>query len=142
VLTPAERAVGRWWRDQQQAALDALNAVCPPDESRRPFVRHIRHLCPAGKHRSISFDYAELYLPSPQMSVLVKQAHSPAEAGISLGDPGDTDGERVEIPAGRFAFIYHEGRCAGCKRTARSKTGRVVDGLTRKPAGKVVTSIV
>ncbi len=121
-LTPAQRAAGRWWRDQQQAALDARNTAQPPDESRPPFVRHIRHLCPASQHRSVSFDYTEIYVRSPSLT------------GQSTGVPG----EEI-IPAGLFAFIYHEGRCAGCKRTARSRTGRVADGRIRQPVGKVVS---
>jgi hypothetical protein len=112
VLTHAERAAGRAWRSGQDAALHNLNAVLPVNEHPLPYVRHIRHLCPGAGGRSVSFDYAEIYVTSPALE--------------------------PDIPAGRFAYVYREGRCALCEHTARSLTGRVVDGITRLPSGRKV----
>ncbi len=147
MLTPSERVAGRAWRGTQQAALAALNAAQTPDENRPPFVRHIRHLCSGNQHRSVSFDYAEVYILSPEMVVYSADGNP---VGVALVDDGAGQSWAVPqehtkdvIPAGRFAFIYHEGRCADCSRTARSRAleGRVVDAWTRHPTGKVASRV-
>lgn len=137
-LTYPEKNAGRWWRDRRQAALDARNAAQPPDESRPPFVRHIRHLCPANKDRSVSFDYAEIYVRNPRIGVCYCSVIQEVPDEMLGSFPHEDCAGGALLEPGRLAWIYHEGRCADCGRTARSRTGRVVDAHDRHPAGKVV----
>jgi hypothetical protein len=61
VLTRAEKAIGRAWRAERLAALQALNAENPPGELVPPFGRHFRHNCAARQGRSTSFELKERY---------------------------------------------------------------------------------
>ena len=110
-LSQTERAAGRDFRRHMQNRLSEL----PEPDIRVPaLIRHYRHECPGYRNgTSVSFDIAEQYVLSPEYP----------EHGV---------------PAGRFAFIYHEGKCARCGLTARSDSAhRVVDPQERPPSGRV-----
>jgi hypothetical protein len=138
-LTKAEKACGRWWRDEvAQVVLDALNTANPPDVSPPPFIRHIRHECPAAGGRSTSFDYAEVYVTSPRLAVCYCSEVQIITAESLRNFPHDDCQGGVFTEAGRLGWIYHEGKCAGCGFSARSAAGRVVDAQVRLPAGRIV----
>ena len=136
MLTHAERSAGKWWRAQRDAELKRLNAEEPVNEHPPPYVRHIRHLCPGIAGRSVSFDYAEVYVTSPALMVSNKLKVQVLDQELAENSPP----RKVDavILAGRFGYVYREGRCAGCGHTARSLTGRVVDGIERLPTGRKV----
>src|SRR5262249_11814592 len=138
VLTTAERAAGRWWRDLQLTELAALNAARPPMQSPSPFIRHIRHLCPGNNGASISFDFAYTYVTSPRIGVCYCSVIKPVPDELLGKFPHEDCAGGELVPAGRFAFVYREGRCALCDLTARSTTGRVVDARERLPTGRKV----
>lgn len=106
MLTQEEKLAGRFWREQCQDALRALNILEIPDVVVPLFAgRFFRHECPARGGRSTSFEVKEVYRPNPELT---------------------------DLPEGRLAWIYREGRC-GCGLTARSADGRVVDAHVRAP---------
>ncbi len=104
-LTPAEKEAGRAFLTERAAALAARPAV---DMLVPPYIpHHMRHLCPKlGK--SVSFELKEDYSESP-------------------GYEG--------VPAGRFAWVYREGKCPDCGLSARDE-GRLVDARVRPPLGR------
>jgi hypothetical protein len=138
VLSYAEKNAGRWWLGQQQAALDTVNENTPPAASPIPFIRHIRHLCPGNQDRSISFDYAEVYVLNPRIGVCYCSVIKEVPDELLGSFPHEDCAGGAILEAGRLAFIYREGRCADCGHTARSRTGRVVDAHARQPTGKMV----
>jgi hypothetical protein len=138
VLTHAERSAGKWWRAQRDAELKRLNAEEPVNEHPPPVVRHIRHLCPGIAGRSVSFDYAEAYVTSPRIGVCYCSVIKPVPDELLGKFPHEDCAGGTLVPAGRFGYVYREGRCAGCGHTARSLTGRVVDGIERLPTGRKV----
>lgn len=116
MLTAAEKAAGRVFRDNVQARLDALNSMDPPTYNALTFIAVFRHLCPARDLRSSALELKEIYVASP-----IYPEHG--------------------VPPGRFGFIYRQGRCRGCGHTARSESGRLVDGQQRPPiSGRVARS--
>jgi hypothetical protein len=104
-LTSQQRATGRAWRALQEVNLHNLNQVLPPDMVLPPFVRHVRHLCAAANGKSVSFDFAEVYVRC------------------------------LDVP---IAYVYHEGQCSGCRLTARSEYGFIVETADRPPSGRIV----
>lgn len=116
VYTDEERTVGHQFRDRRQLELDLLNEHSPPDWVMPVFLASFRHLCPARNNRSTALELKEIYEISP-----IYPVHG--------------------VAAGRFAWIYRQGRCRGCGRTARSSQGRLVDGFDRPPiSGRVARS--
>ena len=107
-LTQAEKKVGRQFRNTQEARLLTLNNLKPPDYVVPSFLAIFRHLCPARNNRSTAMELKERYVTSPQY-------------------PGES------IPEGRFGYLYREGQCSNCGRTARSGVGRLVDAQERPP---------
>jgi hypothetical protein len=107
-LTDVEKHAGRLFRNVVELYLSNLNLVDPPDFSPPHFLALLRHLCPARNDRSTAIELHERYMASPIY---------PVEG----------------VPAGRFGFIFREGECRGCGRTARSGSGRIVDGWVRPP---------
>jgi len=105
-LSPAEKQAGRAFLAEQQAKLVASFDTDPPTYKVLPWHRIYRHECPARSNVSTALELQERYVLSPAYG---------------------------EVPAARFGFIYKEGRCRGCKGTARSKTGRLVDAYQRPP---------
>jgi hypothetical protein len=128
-LTDAERAAARVFLDDRVAVFRALPEVTwqPP-----VYVHHIRHLCSALA-KSISFELKEVCQDSPAYVV-----HADGEVAAVPGDadaPEGTTGS-VVVQAGRFTWIYREGRCPDCKMTARSANGRLADATLRPPLGR------
>lgn len=105
-LTPEEKAAGVVFRDEQQARLLASFETDPPTFTVLPWHKNYRHECSARNDVSTALELHEMYVLSS-----------------ASGD----------IPAGRFGFIYKEGICRGCKSTARSRAGRIVDAYDRPP---------
>jgi len=135
-LTPNEKIAGRKFRDDAQAALTASFESAPPTYPAPNFLAHIRHECPGRNDISTALELKEKYQLSPAYYVTDGTAIEVLDDAIQ--DPG---GEL--IPAGRFAFIYKEGKCKnkGCGHTARSKAGRFVDAHDRPPVeGRVARS--
>lgn len=115
-LSTAEKSAGRTFRDTQQLLLDGNNHRSPPTFAIPQVIANLRHLCPARNGRSTTLECKEIYIASP-----IYPEHG--------------------VEAGRFAFLYREGRCRGCGQTARSGTGRLVDGRHRPPlSGRVTRS--
>lgn len=107
-LTETERDVGRVFRADCKSFLDELNANNRPNYSAPNFLGLFRHLCSARNNKSTAIELHEYYITSPIYP----------DAGV---------------PAGRFGFIYREGRCRGCGHSARSEIGRLVDAHHRPP---------
>jgi hypothetical protein len=116
-VTPAELAAAREFRQERRIALASRNAGSPPDITVSPLVRFYRHGCVAKGGRSIALELRERYDFSPEYR----------------------DGGQV-IPAGRFGFIWIEGKCPVCDVVARSANGRLVDPGDRPPARHAVIS--
>lgn len=106
-LTAREKQAGRRFRDQAQADLTASFAD-PPTYTVPNVLALYRHSCPGRDGRSTALELKEVYLLSPAYPDL-------------------------DVPAGRFGFIYRKGRCRSCGHTGRSHTGRLVDGWQRPP---------
>ena len=114
MLTPNEKTVGRAFRDKVEAELEQSFVDNPPTYVVPSVLALYRHGCPKRKDRSTALELKEIYVKSPHNSEL-------------------------DVPAGRFGFIYREGKCRLCGHTARSRRGRLVDGLARPPIhGRVV----
>lgn len=115
-LSQDEKAAGRRFRDAAQADLLTSFDHDRPTYTVPNFLALFRHNCPARDARSTALELKEVYL------------HSPAYPDL-------------DTPAGRFGFIYRQGRCRACGQTARSRAGRLVDGWQRPPIhGRVVRS--
>lgn len=113
-LTGEEKVAGRRFRVTAQAVLAELSAANPPTYPVPVVLGVLRHACPSRGGISTALVLREVYIPSPAYD--------------------------ANVPAGRFAWIYREGRCAGCGQTARSE-GRLVDGWERAPIhGRVARS--
>lgn len=107
-LTAIEKQAGRLFRDQAQAKLSARCNTEPPTFTVPHFLAVYRHLCPRRQQVSTALELREQYELSPPYPDL-------------------------DVPAGRFGFLYREGKCRFCGLTARSKAGRLVDGWQRPP---------
>ncbi len=105
-LSSVEKTVGRRFRTDCQSTLDALNEAAPPTYTVPFFIAVYRHPCPARDGKSTALELLEHY------------RHSTEDDGV---------------PAGRFGFIYRQGKCRACGAVARSAAGRVVDAHQRPP---------
>jgi hypothetical protein len=115
-LTAVEKAAGKRFRVQAELHLELRNTNDPPTYEVPFFLGIYRHLCSARSGRSTGMELREQYLLSPIY---------PEE----------------NVPAGRFGFVFREGRCRACGQTARSRVGRIVDGWERPPlTGRVARS--
>lgn len=115
-LTDVEKSCGRRFRTEAETDLLCLNEMSPPTYEVPFFLGIYRHLCSARNLRSTGMELKEQYWVSPIY---------PDE----------------NIPAGRFGYVFREGRCRACGQTARSRVGRVVDGWERPPiTGRVARS--
>lgn len=113
-LSDAEKAAGRLFQTESEAILSRLNAASPPTYVVPFFLGLYRHLCAGRQDRSAGLELKELYRLSPIYQ---------------------------DVPAGRFGYLYREGRCRACGQTARSEVGRLVDGWQRPPiTGRVARS--
>lgn len=115
-LTPLEKQAGRLFYADCERQLASINDIDPPTYDVPVFLSVYRHLCHGRGNRSTGLELKERYWESmtyPQFGV----------------------------PAGRFGFLFREGRCRGCAESARSRTGRIVDAWTRPPlTGRVARS--
>jgi hypothetical protein len=111
MLSPAEKAHGRAWRDRMRADHDAWMAEHPPAYRVPAVIRTIRHACPARGNRSHSIELLERYVLSP--------------AGPN-------------VLRGRFGWLWREGRCRHCGESAISE-GRLVDATARRPLDRADT---
>lgn len=115
-LTETEKNVGRRFRTDAETQLLVLNEADPATYEVPFFLGLFRHICSARSQRSVAIELKEQYLISP---IYVDE----------------------DVPAGRFGYIYREGRCRACGQTARSGVGRLVDGWERPPiTGRVARS--
>lgn len=115
-LTEAEKVAGRRFRAESERYLAGLNTNEPPTFVALHLLGVFRHQCRRRNDNSTAIELKERYLTSPIY---------PSE----------------EVPAGRFGYIYREGRCLNCGATARSEKGRVVDAYQRPPlTGRSVRS--
>jgi hypothetical protein len=108
MLTAEEKAAAREFLSHVKRELDDLQRDDPPTYVVPNFLAVYRHLCPGRDGRSSALETKEIYRLSPIYP----------ERGV---------------PAGRFGFIYRQGRCRGCGHTARSGAGWLVDALVRPP---------
>lgn len=131
-LTALEKQAGRAFRDVRQAVLDALNEADPPGEFVLPLWRVVRHECPAAGGASTGITLREVNEPSP--AYLACYCSTVGQAGPDFPH-GDCDGAKVVSAAGRFAFIWKEGKCsgAGCGLAVRTRTGRFAVTADRLP---------
>lgn len=115
-LSDDEKKAGRRFRDDCTTQLITLNEVTPPTYDVPFFLAIFRHLCAARNKRSTGLELKERYWVSPIY---------PDE----------------NVPAGRFGYLFREGRCRACGQSARSRIGRLVDGWERPPiSGRVTRS--
>lgn len=142
-LSPEEKAAGRRFRDDAQAILAATFLTDHPTYSVPNFIGIYRHACAGRTNRSTALELKEIYLPSPAYQVSTRKGQidqvvredEPFMPFIAVPlEPY----QLTRIPAGRFGFIYREGRCRSCGDTARSRAGRLIDGWERPPiSGRV-----
>lgn len=115
-LSDREKSAGRQFRADCEKALAALNERDPATYEVPFFLGLYRHLCEGKASRSVAMELKERYWVSPIY-------------------------EEENVPAGRFGFLFREGRCRACGQTARSRAGRLVDGWERPPiTGRVARS--
>lgn len=141
MLSPEEKAAGRMFRDDAQDRLLARHDNDPPDYTVPSFIALYRHNCPAHSDRSTALELRECYEVSPGYEVytvdgnrLVVPADLPGELPADLAiHIHRADAVLTHVPGGRFGFIWREGRCRSCGRTARSRAGRLVDAVDRPP---------
>jgi hypothetical protein len=119
-LTALEKQAGRAFRNARQAALDARNDREPPDVFVLPLWRVVRHECPAANGASTGITLREVCELSPE---------------YLAGLPGTGVSAKVVAAAGRFAFVWKEGKCSGsgCGLAARTRRGRFVVSADRLP---------
>lgn len=113
MLTREEKQAGRFFKGMAQGVLDERLAAESPTYVIPGCLGVLRHACPQKQNRSTALNLHEIYVISPSVS-------------------------HWDIPAGRFGFIFREGRCRSCGQTALSKDGQIVDGYERPPQGRVV----
>lgn len=118
MLTAAERAAGRAWRAFSDGALAVWHDSEPPTYTVPDFLAVWRHECTGHRHTSEAIVLREEYRLSPAYQVRDLRS-----------------GELIEVPAGRFGYIYREGRCRTCGENALSRVGRVVDAYRRPALG-------
>jgi hypothetical protein len=130
LLTPEEKAAGRMFRALCQGGLDAENRESPPHGFALPYWRVVRHECEPAAGASIGITLREHRLASPVYRVCYC-----GTVGTDAPDfpHWDCDGSKVVAADGLFAFMWKEGRCAGCGRVVRSRIGRVVIAADRPP---------
>lgn len=141
-LEPEEKVAGRLFRVQQQQFLDDVNADEPPTHWVPHVLALLRHRCPARDGRSTALELREVYIASDKIVVesdggvhtaLWWSAWWPGRASVV---------DTWIVQAGRFGFLYRDGRCRSCQQTARSQTGRLVDGWDRPPLdGRVLEEL-
>jgi len=120
MLTPAEKQAGRLFRAAEEEVLTRSFLEDPPTYTVLPVSGQYRHECPRRQGRSTALSLHEVYVRSPQTDI------------------AEPDG-KTTVPAGRFAFIFREGRCRFCGQIARSNRGRLVDASQRHPLlGRVI----
>lgn len=134
ILDPGEKRAGRIFRAKAQAALDDLNKRDPAAATAPPFLANYRHPCPVHPGRTLTFELREHYDESPQLWV--------CPCGEVDWEPyfphPDCDGGTIVAQAGRFGFIWQEGRCPDCRLRVRSTEGRLVDALVRPPGERSI----
>jgi hypothetical protein len=136
-LSPEEKAAGRMFRALCQGGLDAQNQEDPPRGFALPYWRVVRHECADADSASIGITLREHSLASPVYRVCY--CGTVGTDGVDFPHR-DCDGSKVVAADGLFAFMWKEGRCAGCGRVVRSKAGRVVLAADR-PRGNGRTSV-
>jgi hypothetical protein len=121
-LSAREKQAGRLFRDASQAVLNGRNRADPPGVFVLPLWRVVRHECPAAGAASIGITLREHYELSPEFRVVGRDLY-PAVPGLREAVPA-----KVVAAAGRFAFIWKEGKCSGaeCGLAVRTRTGRFV----------------
>lgn len=129
LLTDLEKQGGRWFREWSQMQLELSHESSPPTFAPPPWLRYFRHNCEKRGGRSTALDLKEIYEWSPRMWVCYCSVVGPIADDFPHRD---CDGGKELSVAGRFGFIYKEGRCS-CGATARSKAGRLVDAYERPP---------
>lgn len=141
-LSAPEKAAGRRFRDDAQAQLLASLVADPPTHRVPNFLGLFRHNCQARAGRSTALQLAEIYLTSPAYHVYDDGSQCLALPAETTERPQWTDAAvAVHIPAGRFGFIFKQGRCPGCGHSARSPAGRLTDAWQRPPIhGRVARS--
>lgn len=111
MLSAEEKQAGRRFRDCEQQLLDRRFETDPPTYTVSGLIAVYRHACPERGGLSTTLELREIYLTSPAYP------------------------EYPQIPAGRFGFLYREGRCRHCGDVALSREGRIVDSRERPPLG-------
>jgi hypothetical protein len=114
MLTQAEKMAGRHFRAHMQLMLDGLWSTDPAVFEVPHYLAVIRHICPEQGWISSALACREFY----QLCGAYPE---------------------LEVEAGRFAFIWREGKCRHCGATGRSRTGWLVDTTVRPPLINTVT---
>ena len=140
-MTPAELAAARAFRLRQLDWFGPVSDRRPVDVRVSVFIRCYRHDCAKQGGKSVFLELREHYARSPEMVVFFDErrplsiAFVDDGAGPEFAEQIRTEGIFNEvIPAGRFGFIWTEGKCSVCGLTARSSAGRLVDPAIRPPA--------
>lgn len=131
-LEPEEKVAGRLFRDLAQLDLDALNVEQRPHYTVPPVIPSYRHQCDQREFLSTSLELREVYVASPRL-VVETDEQGVSVAYVYAEHRPNRDMDSWQMPAGRFGYIYREGRCRHCGRIARSNVGRIVDAWQRPP---------
>lgn len=132
-LEPEEKAAGRLFKSIAQAELDRTFVTDPPYYPVPTVIAVYRHACPCRDERSSALELREQYRPSPALVVETEHGEHTAYLRSSWHVGRAREVDTWQIPEGRFGFIYREGRCRLCDRSARSRVGRLVDAWERPP---------
>ena len=133
-LTEADLRAAKEFRRFQRAALAASD---PPDMTVSVFARQVRHPCAKLDGRSVNLELREHYVLSPEYA-LYGNADEGWTARPVNPEALDVAADHVVLSAGRFGFIFTQGRCQACGMTARSGDSRLVDPRIRPPSPHAV----
>lgn len=135
-LTHAEKNAGRWWRAQQEQALEE-RAQAVPGVLRLPVhVVHARHECPALDGKNLSFEHAEVYARNPRIGVCYCSVIKEVPDELLGSFPHEDCAGGAVLRAGTIAFVYRDGQCKHCGLHAISHSGFIVECASRPPLGR------
>lgn len=132
MLEPEEKVAGRLFREYASKQLAEEIEYNKPDYIVPPVIGLYRHACDAKDGISTALDLKEVWVPSPR--IVVERADDGVLTAFFFAQwVVNTNVDTWAVPDGRFGFVYRQGKCRWCDKTAKSKYGRVVDPYERPP---------
>lgn len=132
-LTSAEKAAGRLFRAGQKDELARRNLAELPDGLCSPYgPPYLRHMC-GEKKGTVALALKTRKRDSPAYVVSgnggaepVSEEQAQVFRGVIAAREAGTGLLTAVIPAGRFSWVWLEGRCSSCSYTARSSSGYII----------------